>query len=125
MEMFNKFLPAVGLLLVVFIFGFWLRFSGKPYDNALFNIHKLSALAAVVITIRYLRVFLKFVDLRAALLASLTLAALSVMTLFVSGAIMSIGKPAVQLMMVVHPVGVGALSLAIITSILLISPANF
>lgn len=33
---------------LIFIFGFWLSRSGKPYNGLLFNIHKLIALGALV-----------------------------------------------------------------------------
>lgn len=35
--------------LFIFLSGFWLTRSGKPYNGALFNVHKLLALAAVVL----------------------------------------------------------------------------
>lgn len=42
----NPQLINVGLFfLFIFIFGFWLRFSGKPYNTLLITIHKLIGLA--------------------------------------------------------------------------------
>lgn len=35
-------------LLFVFLSGYWLRHTGKPYSAIFFNIHKLIALAAIV-----------------------------------------------------------------------------
>lgn len=34
--------------LFIFVSGFWLSRSGKPYNGIVFNIHKLIALVAVV-----------------------------------------------------------------------------
>lgn len=42
---------AVGtglFLLFIFLSGFWLSHSGKPYNGAIFNVHKLIGLAAGV-----------------------------------------------------------------------------
>lgn len=36
------------LFLFMFLFGFWLSRNGKPYNMALFTVHKLVALGAVV-----------------------------------------------------------------------------
>jgi hypothetical protein len=45
---FTKF-AGVGLFFVViFVSGFWLSHSGRPYSALFFNIHKLIALAGVV-----------------------------------------------------------------------------
>jgi hypothetical protein len=42
-------LAGVGLFFVViFVSGFWLSHSGKPYSALLFNIHKLIALGGIV-----------------------------------------------------------------------------
>jgi hypothetical protein len=35
--------------LFLFLSGFWLSRSGKPYNGIIFNIHKLIALTAVVL----------------------------------------------------------------------------
>jgi hypothetical protein len=37
------------LFLLVFIFGFWLSRSGKPYNQVIFTIHKLTTLGAVIL----------------------------------------------------------------------------
>ena len=41
--------PGV-LFILTLAFGVWLSRSGKPYNTLIFNIHKLIALAAVVVT---------------------------------------------------------------------------
>jgi hypothetical protein len=40
----SQFIRAGVFFLFIFIFGFWLRCSGKPYNTLLFTIHKLIGL---------------------------------------------------------------------------------
>jgi hypothetical protein len=44
-----RFLSAGAFCLVIFLSGFRLSRTGKPYNGLLFNLHKLLALAAVVL----------------------------------------------------------------------------
>jgi hypothetical protein len=44
-----RILGAVLFLVAIFVSGFWLRGTGKPYNSALLNVHKLIALAAAVL----------------------------------------------------------------------------
>lgn len=100
-EMSKFILPGI-LFLLTLISGFWLSRVGKPYNNVLFNIHKLIALCTVVLTgiqtIKQLR------GMEASSLVSvlLILAALCVITLFSSGALMSAGKLDYALMLSIH-----------------------
>jgi len=45
-----KFVTPGVLFILTLVFGFRLSRSGKPYHTQIFNIHKLIALAAVVVT---------------------------------------------------------------------------
>ena len=45
-----KFVTPGVLFILTLVFGFWLSRSGKPYHTLIFNVHKLIALAAVVVT---------------------------------------------------------------------------
>lgn len=48
----NQKIMITGLFFAfVFLFGFWLSRSGKPYNSLIFNIHKLIALALGVFLI--------------------------------------------------------------------------
>lgn len=83
-------------------FGVWLSHAGKPYNSMLFNIHKLTALAAVIaagVTVRHLGSGL---DVEALALAAIVLTGLLVLGLFVSGALLSIGKPNGVAALIVH-----------------------
>ena len=40
---------AIIFFVLIFSSGFWLMNAGKPYNNALLNVHKLISIAAVVL----------------------------------------------------------------------------
>jgi hypothetical protein len=112
MEMLTPFVvPGIALLLTLVV-GFWLRSSGKPYNGFLFNIHKLIALAAVVLTALQLYPILQGSELQAPGILLIIAAGLSMVGLFATGAIMSIQKGAADLPRIIHNV---ALVLVIIT----------
>jgi hypothetical protein len=102
MDMINKFaLPGIGFLLTL-AFGLWLSFSGKPYNGILFNIHKLIALAAVIVTIVQLSQVLKDANSTALIILLLVLAGMCVIALFASGALLSIGNLDYTLVLTIH-----------------------
>ncbi len=90
------------LFLLTAGFGFWVGRLGKPYNQILFNIHKLIALGAVILSGR--RIFgmnhLAGFPLFVVLLISITV--LCVIALFASGAIMSIRDEIPQPALIVH-----------------------
>lgn len=45
---FSRSLSAGGFFLLIFLTGFWLTHSGKPYSTALVTVHKLIALGTLV-----------------------------------------------------------------------------
>ena len=90
------------LFLVIIGFGIWTSRSGKPYNNLLFNIHKLIALGAVILTgIRIFRLdpFNTFPTLAILLIA---LAVLCTIGMFATGAVMSIKDELPRAALVVH-----------------------
>lgn len=100
--MLSKFLfPGIAFVLTL-AFGFWVSHVGKPYNGLLFNVHKLIALGAVVVTVIQLIKLLKGADALALLIVLLVVAALCVIALFASGALMSIGNVDYGLMLTVH-----------------------
>jgi hypothetical protein len=109
MDTLSKFLlPGVGLLLTLG-FGFWLSSAGKPYNGALFNVHKLLALAAVVLAVIQFVKALKGADSLTWIIVLLVVAALCVVALFASGAFLSIGNLDYNLLLVIHRVAIGVL----------------
>ena len=102
MEAFSKFITPGILFALTLVFGFWLSHAGKPYPGILFNVHKLIALAGVVLTgMQFYKMLHTFDGLLAVLLVLL---ALCVIALFVSGALMSAGKLDYALMLTIHRV---------------------
>lgn len=95
------FNPTLGFLVTV-AFGFWLSKLGKPYNGLLFNFHKLIALATVILAGLAVYQTIKVLDGAALIFLLLVLAALSIIALFASGALMSAGKGEYSVMKLVH-----------------------
>ncbi len=88
--------------LSIFLSGFWLSRSGKPYSVIIFNIHKLVSLAAVVfliITIYQINQVAKLSAIE--LIASVVTGLLSLGTI-VSGGLVSIDKPVPAAISMMH-----------------------
>ena len=118
--MLSKFvLPGIAFVLTL-AFGFWLSHVGKPYNGLLFNIHKLIALGAVVATVIQLVKLLKGADALALVIVLLVIAALCVIALFASGALMSMDKLDYALMLTIHRVAPVVLVIAMVIVILML-----
>jgi len=90
------------LLLFTLVFGVWLSNTGKPYNSVLFNIHKLIALGAVIstaVTVSHLRTG---IDIQTFALGAIVVTGLLFLSLFVSGALLSIGKPEHVAILTIH-----------------------
>ena len=97
----NFTIPGV-LFLGMLLFGAWLGIAGKPYNTAIFTVHKLLALAFVVFTILKLMPFLKETDISGMLLVLLMIAALCIIGLFATGAAMSIVEGSKPVLLWLH-----------------------
>jgi hypothetical protein len=95
--------PGIAFLLTL-ISGLWLSRAGKPLNVAIFNIHKLIALAAVVLAVLQTRGALRETGVQLALIVLLGLIALAAIALFVTGALMSMNKPAYGVLLTIHNV---------------------
>lgn len=102
MEVLSILYLSGSLFLFTLIFGFWLSRIGKPYHGVLFNTHKLLALGAVIATVILVFRIFKSVDPFALVLILLGFAALCVLGLFASGALMSAEKLDHSLMRNIH-----------------------
>ncbi len=111
--------PTLGFLLTL-VFGLWLSRRGKPYNGLLFNVHKLIALAAVIFTVLAVYRALKGVDVAALMILLLVLAALGVIALFFSGALMSAGKGDFRLMKLTHNISPFILVAAMVYAVYLL-----
>lgn len=72
----TKLIGVAALFLLIFLLGFWLSRSGKPYSMALFTIHKLLAVGALV--------FIGFLAYRAHQLTALNGVQVAVLALMVT-----------------------------------------
>jgi hypothetical protein len=95
--------PGIAFLLTL-ISGLWLSRAGKPLNVAIFNIHKLIALAVVVLAVLQTRGALRETGVQLALIVLLGLIALAAIALFVTGALMSMNKPAYGVLLTIHNV---------------------
>jgi hypothetical protein len=98
----SKFILPSILFLLTLITGFWLSRVGKPYNHVLFTIHKLIALGTVVLTGIQTINQLRGMEASSLVSVLLIVAALCVITLFASGALMSAGKLDYALMLSIH-----------------------
>ncbi len=109
MGAFSTFILPGVLFILTLAFGFWLSTLGKPYNGILFNIHKLIALATVVVLTMQLFKTLQDTDPLVLVIVLLVVAAVCIIVLFASGALMSAGKMSYSLMLVVHRIAPGML----------------
>jgi len=105
-------LPGIAFVLTL-ASGFWVSRLGKPYNGILFNIHKLVALGAVIVTAIQLARALRTADALALAIALLAVAALCVVALFATGALMSMGKLDYALALTIHRIAPVILAIAI------------
>jgi hypothetical protein len=104
MDTFSKFITPGIVFLLTLVFGVWLSLAGKPYNGILFNIHKLIALGAVIATAMQLYKILKNTDIQVLVIALVIVAGLCVVALFVTGALMSLGKLSYDVMLAIHKI---------------------
>ena len=117
--------PVIAGLLLLFtlISGVWLSNSGKPLSVAIITIHKLIALATVIVTAAYVYQLYRAVDSRTFVeLAVIAIAGLIIIVLFISGAFLSLGKTMPGAILRIHQVApLLALTFSALTVYLLVS----
>lgn len=117
--------PVVAGLLFLFtlLSGVWLSHSGKPLNVVIFTIHKLIALATVIVIAVNVYHPYRAVDIRAFVgLVVIAVTGLLFIALFVSGALLSRGNPLPEAILRIHQVApLLALVSSTITIYLLVS----
>lgn len=101
---FSKLIGAGVFFLLIFVTGFWLSRTGRPYSAVWFNIHKLIALAALV--------FLLIMYIQAHKGSSITQLewGVAILTLacfaatIISGGLLNLEKPLPAFLLVMHRV---------------------
>jgi len=94
-------IPA-GLFVLTLAFGVWLGRAGKPYGGALLNVHKLAALAAVVVTAVLTYQVLRGSPGPTNAIALLVFAGVCFLALFATGALLSATSIDRTILSVVH-----------------------
>lgn len=102
MDTIQVMVIVAGAFFLIFLFGFWLRRSGKPYRFVKINIHKWIALATVV--------FLALTVYRQNQAAALDLAEIVVsiatgllfIATIITGGLVSIDKPMPSAIKIIH-----------------------
>ena len=113
-------IPGIVFLLTL-VSGVWLSRSGKPLKTGIFTVHKLIALGAVVITAIRTYNMLWSAETQTILIALIIVIGLCVVALFLTGALMSVNKPADNLLLFIHKVSmflalvVGAATIYLLT----------
>jgi len=113
MDTISRFtLPGI-LFLLTLASGIWLSNSGKPLNTVIFTIHKLIALAAVVLIVMYISNALKNVEIQVITISLLIIAGLSVLALFATGALISMGKLSYEINLIIHRIAPLAVAAAL------------
>ncbi len=93
--------PAI-VFLATLASGLWLSHTGRPLNTAIFTVHKLIALAAVIATARPAYTALKTSGSAGVPALLLGAAGIGVVALFVTGALMSMNRSAYGVLRTVH-----------------------
>lgn len=102
MDTLSKFTTPGIIFLLTLAFGVWLSLAGKPYNGILFNIHKLIALGAVILTAVQLFEVLKDTGIQVVPILLIVVAVACAIALFATGALMSQGKLNYEVMLTIH-----------------------
>ena len=103
MKLFESKMLITGLLFVsTLASGVWLSRTGKPYSSALFNLHKLIAVGAIVLTVITINNLRAGVEIRTMAVGAMIVAGLLFLFLIATGGMLSIGKPDLAAILTVH-----------------------
>lgn len=90
------------LFLLVVASGVWLGVSGKEYGTGLLTVHKLLAIAMVILSGMVIRDFLREAEASSLYVILSVVGGLSVIALFATGGLLSAGKAPYALLRLVH-----------------------
>lgn len=90
--------------LFIFVSGFWLGRSGKPYNGIVFNIHKLIAVVAVVFLVITMRQINQVARLSAMELTAGVVTGVFFLGAIISGGVLSIGKSIPAAILTMHQI---------------------
>jgi hypothetical protein len=105
-----RILSAGMLFVLIIASGMWTTRLGRPLNTAVFTVHKLIALACLVLMIIIVRSLSGGAALNALSIALISFTFLSFLIMFATGAVLSFEKPAPAAVLLIHRI-VPALSL--------------
>jgi hypothetical protein len=112
MDVASRFVLPGALLLITYAAGFWLTSLGRPYQGLPFNLHKLIALGAVVFAVLRFYDLLKGGPVPFVVIVLAILGIASVVALFATGALLSVGNLPHAPLLLGHRVALVTLPLA-------------
>ena len=112
--------PTGILLLVIIGFGIWTSRLGKPYNWLLFNIHKLIALGAVILTGVKLWRMDPLNEFSGSVIILLAIAIIFVISMFATGAVMSIQDEVKVIYQWVHRLSLVVIILSLAAALILL-----
>jgi hypothetical protein len=96
-------LAVMGMLLVLSVIsGIIVSSLGRPLNTIAFSIHKLIALSSAVLAVMVVRTLLQNVSIGAPAAGLIVITGLLLLSLFVSGAFLSLEKPAKVVLLGIH-----------------------
>jgi hypothetical protein len=119
----SKFVLPIVLFVLTVAAGFWVSKTGKPYNTGIFTLHKLLALAAVVLAALSIAGLLKIAHPQNLIILLIVIAGLSVVALFATGALMSIQKTLNGVWLLIHRIAPFTLAGSAVSAILLLTKA--
>jgi hypothetical protein len=102
MDTVARFVTPGIVFLLTLASGVWLSRSGKPLKTGIFTVHKLIALAAVIVTALQTYNALTILDVEPITIALIVVIGLCVVALFATGALMSAEKPGYRSLLTIH-----------------------
>ena len=111
MDVASRCVLPGALLLITYASGLWLTALGRPYQGLLFNLHKLIALGAVVFGVLRFVGLLRGGPVPFVVVVLMVLGIVSVVALFVTGALLSVGNLPHAPLLLGHRVALVALPL--------------
>ena len=100
----QKVLITAALFIAVFVLGFVLRRSGKPYSGLVVTVHKLISLAVLILFILTVNRINTATPLASTALAAAALTGVFFVVAIVSGGLVSTDKPAPAIALTLHRV---------------------
>ena len=108
-------LIIIGILfLFIIISGIWLSKLGRPLNNAIFSIHKLIAIACIILTVVTLLGFYKNADLIEYENIFLIISSSLLLISFITGGLLSFDKFGIPAIILIHKISPILLTISIL-----------